>query len=328
MPALNASIAWTLHGLRAVILENRWLHLVVLPEAGGKLWQIRYKPHDADLLWNHPHLMPARHAIHARYDDVWSGGMDELFPTDEPTVIEGDSYPDHGELWSGVWDAETFQDAAQVGVRLRFHTPISSFAIEKTILLRRESIHVEIGYRLTNLTRGRFPFLLKLHPAFAVSPQHRIDFPPMTVVREPAFPGTLADLPICFPWPGTGTRDLRQVPDPAARATHFFYATNLAAGWCALTNTATGLASCLSFDLRVFPSCWLFATHGGWRNLNVAVLEPSTGYPLHFPSALAAGRVAWLDAGETLDTQVILTLQEGLSSVGGIDSTGNLLAGA
>lgn len=323
----KVSTAWMLHGLRAVILENRCLHLVILPEAGGKLWQIRYKPHDVDLLWNHPHTLPARHGINACYDDVWSGGMDELFPTDEPCVIEGESYPDHGELWSGVWDAETFCDAEQAGVRLRFVTPISSFAVEKTILLRLDSARVEITYQLTNLTGARFPFLWKLHPAFVVSPQHRIDFPPMTVVREPSFPGTLGSQPLCFPWPGKPPLDLRQIPDPAARATHFFYGTNLTEGWCALTNTATGLASCLSFDLSVFPSCWLFAAHGGWRNLNVAVLEPGTGYPLHFPSALEAGRARWLGAGETLNTRVVLTLQEGLQSVGGVDAAGNLLPG-
>jgi hypothetical protein len=253
--------------------------------------------------------------------------MDELFPTDEAGMIEGEQYPDHGELWTGAWDAETFADAEQAGVRLRFVTPISSVAIEKTFRLRPQSARVEISYQLTNLTGARFPFLFKLHPAFAVSAQHRIDFPPMTVVREPAFAGTLGDAPLCFPWPGTPTLDLRKVPDASARATHFFYGTNLQAGWCALTNTATGLSSCLSFDLGVFPSCWLFAAFGGWRNLNVAVLEPCTGYPLHFPSALEAGRVRWLAAGETLNTSVALTLQENLRSVGGIDAAGNLLAG-
>jgi hypothetical protein len=257
--------------------------------------------------------------------------MDELFPTDEAGEIQGESYPDHGELWTGAWDVETFQDAEQAGVRLRFVTPISSFAIEKTILLRPQSPRVEIAYRLTNLSRERFPFLWKLHPAFAVTPQHRIDFPPMNVVREPAFPGTLGDAPVHFPWPsahtGEATVDLRRVPDAASRATHFFYGTDLTAGWCALTNTATGLAGCLSFDLRVFPSCWLFAAFGGWRNLNVAVLEPCTGYPLHFASAMEAGRARWLAPGETLSTSVLFRLQEGLKSVGGMNAEGKLIPG-
>ncbi len=328
MSDLKLSTSWTLHGLRAILLENRFLQLVILPEAGGKLWQIRYKPHDVDLLWNHPRILPARHVINARYDDVWSGGMDELFPTDEACTLEGEGYPDHGELWTGNWQAEPFQAAEQVGARLTFVTPISAFAVEKTIALRPHSSSIEITYKLTNLGQARFPFLWKLHPAFAVTPHHRIDFPPMQVFREPGFPGTLGEAPLSFPWPCAPTPkqaiDLRRVPDASARATHFFYGSEMAAGWCALTNTKSGLATVLTFDQKVFPACWLFASFGGWRNLNVAVLEPSTGYPMNFA---AAGRQHWLAPNETLSTTVCLNLQENLSSVGGLDADGNILPG-
>ncbi len=65
----------------------------ILPEAGAKIWQITYLPLDTELLWNNPHIPPARHAIHAPYDDVWSGGWDELFPNDEETVIREQTLP-------------------------------------------------------------------------------------------------------------------------------------------------------------------------------------------------------------------------------------------
>ena len=331
MTDLRISLAWTFHNLDAIVLENRLLRLVILPQAGAKLWQITYKPHDADLLWNHPRIAPERHRIHAPYDDVWSGGMDDLFPTDEAGAIEGDLYPDHGELWTGGFTAETFQNSEEAGVTLSFATPISSFLMQKTIRLRPHSSRIEFDYRLTNASPRRFPFLFKLHPAFAVTPQHRIDFPAMRVVREPDFPGTLGDAPLTFAWPGAVAGccavDLRHVPDAQTQAVHFFYGTEMAAGWCALTNTATGLAAGLSFDPSVFPSCWLFASFGGWRNLNVAVLEPCTGYPFRMSSLLAAGRERWLDAGQTLNTRVTLNLQEGLTSVGGMDSDGRILPG-
>jgi galactose mutarotase-like enzyme len=328
MSDLKLCTSWTLHGLRALVFENRLLQLVVLPEAGGKLWQIRYKPHDADLLWNHPRIQPARHSIHARYDDVWSGGMDELFPNDDVCTLEGEPFPDHGELWTGAWQAEPFQTAEKVGVRLTFVTPISAFAVEKIIALRPGSSRIEISYKLTNQGQGRFPFLWKLHPAFAVTPHHRIDFPAMQVLREPGFPGTLGEAPLTFPWPCACTPnqaiDLRRVPDTSNRAVHFFYGTEMAAGWCALTNPKSGLATALTFDQKVFPACWLFASFGGWRNLNVAVLEPCTSYPMDF---LTANRQHWLAPGETLSTTVHMTLQENLHSVGGVDAKGNLLPG-
>lgn len=331
MNDLRISTAWTFHGLRTVLLENRFLRLEVLPEAGAKIWQITYKPLDAPLLWNRPRVVPARQAIHARYDDVWSGGWDELFPNDEAGLLQGEAVPDHGELWTGCWQAETFEHKDVVGVHLTFETPVSSFLVERTIRLRPQSPNFEIKYRFTNQNSEAYPFLWKLHPAFAVTAQHRIDFPSMRVVREPVFPGSLGDAPLSFAWPlapmGDVTVDLRNVPDVSSRAVHFFYGTELAGGWCGMTNRATGLASALRFDPEVFSSCWLFASHGGWRNLNVAVLEPATGYPFQVQAMIDAQRARWLAPGECLETSVLFATQEGLQSVGGVNADGFVLPG-
>jgi len=321
----------TLHELRAILIENRLLRLVVLPEAGGKIWQITYKPLDAPLLWNDCHEPPAMHGADASYDDVWSGGWDELFPNDEAGDVHGHRLPDHGELWTGNWHTEPLDGLDGAGVCLRFTTPISRFLAEKTILLRPESPIFEIHYRLTNLGDESFPFLFKLHPAFAVSTAHRIDFPPMTVLREPAFPGTLSAAPLSFPWPhahiGDAVLDLRQVPDASSGALHFFYGTEMSAGWCSVTNRATGLACALRFDPAIFSSCWLFATHGGWRDLNVAVLEPATASSLHIQSLIEEGRAHWLAPGESLETTVLFSAQEGLTSVSGVEGNGRILPG-
>ncbi|MGA8869027.1 MAG: hypothetical protein WB510_18785, partial [Candidatus Sulfotelmatobacter sp.] len=173
-----------------------------------------------------------------------------------------------------------------------------------------------------------FPFLWKLHPAMAVSPQHRIDFPPMQVVLEPAFPGTLAGASELGAWPliktSAGDVDLRRVTPEDARQLYFLYGTRMKGNWCALTNSATGLSCALQFDPEVFRCCWLFATYGGWRSYNVAVLEPCTGYPLNFEAMKAAGRHRRLALGETLQTSVRFLVQEGLRSVGGVDSSGKM----
>jgi hypothetical protein len=331
MDGLTLTTGSTPQGLRAILLENSLLRLVVLPEAGAKIGQITYKPLDAALLWNHPHLFPAPHVPSTSYDDVWSGGWDELFPNDEPGKLNGHYLPDHGELWTGNWQAEPFHRQDAAGVHLRFTTPISNFLVERTLLLRPHSATFEIHYRFTNQGAGTFPFLWKLHPAFAVSANHRIDFPPMAVVREPEFPGTLADAPPIFPWPhaplGDRVLDLRQVPDVSSRALHFFYGAGLVSGWCGITNRANRLGCALRFDSDVFPSCWLFATHGGWRDLNVAVLEPATGYPFQIQSMIDGGRARRLAPGASLETTVLFSAQEGLTSIGGVDENGSILPG-
>lgn len=319
---------WCYRGLRAVVLESNLLRVVVLPEAGAKIWQITYKPLDADLLWNNPRIPPARLASNSRYDDVWSGGWDELFPNDEAAVIEGEAYPDHGELWTTPWDAEPFTDADKVGVRLRCITPISAIEVEKIIGLRRDQGRIEFEHRFTNRGTAAFPFLWKLHPAMTVSRRHRIDFPPMNIVFEPGFPGTLTGVRGSGQWPflrtDAGDVDLRRVTSADTRQLYFFYGTEMKGNWCALTNSEIGLACALQFDPEVFRCCWLFATYGGWRSYRVAVLEPCTGYPLNFEAMKAAGRHRILARGETLRTKVQFLVQEGLQSVGSVDVSGTM----
>ena len=327
---LGISTDWSYRGLRAIVLENRYLRVVILPEAGAKILQVTWKPLDAALFWENPRTPPARLPMNSRYDDVWSGGWDELFPNDEACVIDGEAYPDHGELWTADWRAEPFSSDDEVGVRLRVATPVSAIVIEKTIRLRRDATQLEFRHVFHNPGTMPFPFLWKLHPALAVSAAHRIDFPAMQVIREPGFPGTLGGAPPSFDWPYAEVDgrllDLRRIPDPAARQLYFFYGTGLEAGWCALTNTASRLACGLVFDRAVFPSCWLFASYGGWRGHNVAVLEPCTGYPVDFAAMRAAGRHRTLEAGATLATDVLFTVQEGLESVGAIDAAGRISA--
>lgn len=327
---LTVSTEWGYRGLRTVVLENRLVRLVILPEVGAKIWQITYKPLDAAVLWNNPRIAPARLPPNSRYDDVWSGGWDELFPNDEVATIDGEMYPDHGELWTGEWTAEPFQKNDEAGVHLRFTTPISAISVEKTIRISRDSARVHFHHVFENLGQASFPFLWKLHPAMAVTPQHRIDFPQMKVITEPAFPGTLGGAPVGFDWPGTKIAgravDLRRVPAESEKQLYFFYGTEMEAGWCALTNTANRLACGLVFDQKVFASCWLFASYGGWRNYNVAVLEPCTGYPLNFESMRASGRQRTLAPGEKLSTDVLLTLQEGIAEVSRIEPDGTMVA--
>ncbi|HEY7352274.1 MAG TPA: hypothetical protein VH596_05855 [Terriglobales bacterium] len=326
MPELLVNGDCRYHGLRAVVLENRFLRLVILPEAGAKIWQITYKPLGADLLWNNSGIAPARLPVNSIYDDVWSGGWDELFPNDEVAVIDGKTYPDHGELWTGEWTAATFSKSDHVGVRLSYTTPLGSIEVEKTIRLLRDCSRIDFHHRFVNQGRMCFPFLWKLHPAMAVSPQHRIDFPKMKVILEPAFPGTLEGAAEISDWPivqtPRGEIDLRCVPPEQTRQLYFFYGTQMQGNWCAITNTSTGLACGLQFDSRIFSCCWLFGTYGGWRDYNVAVLEPCTGYPLNFEAMKAAGRHRIFAPGESLETDVHFSVQEGLRSVATMDASG------
>lgn len=314
MPELQISSEWSLRGLGAIVFENSLLRVVVLPALGGKVWQVVYKPFDEPLLWNNPRVVPSKQPFGARYDDVWAGGWDELFPNDECAVINGEPYPDHGELWTGEWQAVPFETQDAVGVELEFTTPISSCGVHKTISLRRGLGRLDFVHHIENFGAVPLPFLWKLHPAFAITPAHRLEFPPMKVVLERAFPGSLSAGPDEFEWPFCVTPearfDLRKVPPFNARQIYFLYGTEFQEGRCGIVNTASGLSSMIEFDPAVFQSCWLFASYGGWRNHRVAVLEPCTGFPIDFEAMQKAGHAKVLNPRETLTTQVSLSVEE------------------
>jgi hypothetical protein len=90
----------------------------------------------------------------------------------------------------------------------------------------------------------------------------------------------------------------------------FLLATSMERGECSVAHPAEGTGLRLSWDRHELPSCWLFASYGGgWRGLDVLVLEPCTGYPLSVAAGVQAGTHQTLPARATKSWQ--LTAQIG-----------------
>jgi hypothetical protein len=329
MPNLNLDTRWRLNGLRTVILENRFLRIAILPELGARIYELIYKPHDVNLLWTNPRITPARANFGSRYDDVWCGGWDELFPNCEAAVVNGEVFPDHGEIWSTEWDFETTQSAESISARFHCSTRISDASIEKTITLQPNMRQFQINYLLRNNLPTSMSFLWNLHIAMAVSEHHRLEFPHMKVHLEPSFPGSLIGAPPEFQWPsvkiGKESVDLARVPPLVKRCLHFFYGADLSAGWWGISDLESGLVCGLAFDRSIFSSLWLFGSFGGWRNLNVAVIEPSTGYPFKLEEAIRAKTCCQLEPSQELTTSVKFTVAENISQIRAMASDGGKL---
>jgi hypothetical protein len=329
LPNLNLDIRWQLDGLRTVIFENQFLRITILPELGARIYQLIYKPPDVNLLWTNPRIPPTRVNFASRYDDIWCGGWDELFPNCEAAVVNGEVFPDHGEICSAEWDFETMQNTESILARFRGTTRISGALIEKTITLHPNMRQFQINYLLHNNLPTVTPILWNLHVAMAVSEHHRLEFPDMKARLESKFLGSLVGAPNEFQWStvkiGEESVDLARVPPLTERRVHFCYGVHLAGGWCGITNHESGLACGLSFDPSVLRSLWLFGSFGGWRNLNVAVIEPSTGYPFRLEEAIQAGTCYQLEPDYELRTSVLFTVAENVSQIRGVTSDGRIL---
>lgn len=293
-------------GLQTLVLENDQLRVEILPELGGKIWSIVYKPRNRELLWHHPSVVPQRSLPGATFDDAFSGGWDELFPNDAPVMIDGIEYPDHGEIWTANcgWDVIDVSND-EVTVALQCIGSATNAAIERRLTLRSGESALQVNYTAHNTNEHPLKFHWKLHPALNMGPNARIEIPAERVVFDPEFAQEFPELKGTWPIVEGRNRDqidLRVAPVPTSNSTRFFYATELAEGWCAMTDLDDGIGIRFNFDRAVFPAVTVFGAYGGWRDLHTTILEPCTGVPYQLDRAIAAGRATELEPGGSFET--------------------------
>ena len=291
-----------------VVLESRALRLEVDPAHGGSLRSMRTPGARRDWLFFDQGRRPARLTGRESFDDVWSGGFEELFPNDAPGRFEGRDLPDHGELWNAPLSVVS-QDEQSLLLRRECRSVPARF--EKRIALAGAGLVLD--YRITNASREPFHFLFKLHPAMDVQAGDRILLPGGRVNPvDQEFGTRFARGPAA--WPQVPDRegrpfDLSLVPPRSSAAREFVYVSDLPAGWCGIERAGGRERIIFEFPLEVLPFCWLFMTFGGWRDYYTVVLEPCTNMPKDLGAAVAAGQCARLDAGGTLECAVTIRVE-------------------
>ncbi len=313
-------------GRAVVSLENAALRVSVMPDAGGHIFELIDRVADRDLLW-HNQRTPLRPAPYGAYfDDWWSGGWDEIFPSGDLGTFHDESMPYMGELWCVPWTVESWSDAGEAVILGSAFGTIAPARFERRLALHADEPVLRVRYRIENLDTRPLPFTWGIHPVFAVTPDHRIDLPagemlvgvssdpsmgtPGQVYRWPSLPDPAA--------PG-GMRDMGRVRARDAAVFGGHWATGLREGWLALTDTRTKRGVSILFDRAVFPDAWLWQVYGGWRGHHHLAIEPWTGHPQRLDDAITAGRALELAVGGMLETEVAFVLHEGLESVSAVE---------
>ncbi len=300
----------TVDGQSALRLNNGLVQVDVLPELGGKIWNLIHVPSQTQWIWHNPKTALQKVASGASYDDHWAGGWEELFPNDAAGMFQGRNLPDHGEWWSRPWNAEALESASgQSAVRLSLEGSVLRARCEKRIEVAANAAEVTIRYRIENLEDKPIHFLFKQHLAVAVTPEHRLEVPGGLVRPVDLDFSTRLGAEGPFPWPHGLDRkaqlvDLSVLPKPQERHREFVYIERLTEGACGVRDTVTGRSLRLKFSQNTFPFTWLFCTYGGWRDLYTAVLEPCTNMPKDLNEAFRLGNCASLEPGESLTTSV------------------------
>ncbi|MDQ3655930.1 MAG: aldose 1-epimerase family protein [Chloroflexota bacterium] len=313
------SDAWQLHGLQALVLENARLRVTVLPELGGKIWSIVAKAHDREMLWHHPRMPPRRAHYGATYDNWFCGGWDEVFPNDFPIEIDGESYPDHGEVWSlpARWQVGDSSDEA-VSVSLEHAGIALPTCFRKVLTLRRDEPVLRLAYEIANDGPAPLDVHWKTHPALPVTPGARLHLAIRRVIDDRDFGETFAERD--FVWPiapraDGRTLDLRSLPDPDSGTSQFYYGVGLEAGYAAISYPGEGVGFGLAFDPILLNSVWIFGSYGGWRGLNTVILEPCTGYLANLEAAIANRSVLTLAPHSTVETTLTASVLDGEAGI-------------
>lgn len=160
--------------LNVIRIENDQLQLSVLPDFGGKIYELINKLTGTQFLAE-PGGDPASFSL-PRYGDTfeppYSFGFDECFPniTMESSRVNGHvaELPDHGEIWSRGCEVRVSDDELiliSAGKALNYN-------FEKRITLIKN--RVVITYTLVNNESYPFHYIWSAHPLLAVDEGDRI----------------------------------------------------------------------------------------------------------------------------------------------------------
>lgn len=133
---------------RLLVLENSYLKVIILPELGGRIWQVIHKPSGAPMFYQNQVVKPTHWGIEQQKGWLALGGLEWSIP-----VIE------HGYDWGTPWAAKATVDSAdQAAVTVSTPRDGRLLSASITISLRAGAASFEITPTLTNLSAKALDF--------------------------------------------------------------------------------------------------------------------------------------------------------------------------
>jgi hypothetical protein len=192
-----------------IVLENTYLSLGILPELGGRLYQVVFKPTGNDELYRNPVIKPTAWGPPSPpypADANWwlaAGGIEWCFPVEE-----------HGYEWATVWGYDQVP-VADGGIMLTLFTrdPRRPYAVVD-IILPRDRAYFILRPRVVNSWGSDFRFqwwtnaMLAPGAANKPSPDLHFIFPTAEMTVHSTGDATLPPAGQPLSWPVYNGRDL------------------------------------------------------------------------------------------------------------------------
>ncbi len=197
----------TPHTYRLLILENAYLKVLLLPELGGRVWQVIHKPSGKPMFYQNDVVKPTHWGVAEQKGWLALGGLEWSLP-----VVE------HGYDWGTPWAYTVVADDPDRAT-VTVSTPRDGRFLHASIMitLRAGAASFEIAPTLTNLTDQPLAFSFwhnaMLAPGSGKRPSAGLHFvlPGDAMTLHSTNDAALPQPGGRFPWPIYGRRDLSRL---------------------------------------------------------------------------------------------------------------------
>ena len=163
-------------GLESILLQGRLVALTLVPEAGGKIVELRHRLSNRNWLWRNPNLTlerPSREADFAAELDV--GGWDEVALSIKPGEVRNGGQhiadiPDHGDLLTCDWNIDRLEakPGSDLLCEMSARGKAAKYLFERRIRIPESQAIVEFDYRMLNDGDQAVPYYWCAHPLLAI----------------------------------------------------------------------------------------------------------------------------------------------------------------
>lgn len=243
---------------RLLVLSNDYLTVTLLPELGGRVYELIFKPTAHNELYRNPVVKPAPWGPPEQGWWLAVGGMEWGFPTDE-----------HGYEWGLPWRYQVLKGAAGVTVTLRDSDVVTRPVISVTLHLPNDRAALVVRPQIVNPTTSdvtvKYWTNAMLAPGAANAPSAdlRFLFPGEQVTVHSAGDPTLPPPGELMDWPVHGERDYSRLGN-WDRWLGFFEAPQAHGPFAGVYDTAAGEGV-----VRVYPADLARGSKGfalGWSD--------------------------------------------------------------
>ncbi|HKJ67074.1 MAG TPA: hypothetical protein VKA68_03905 [bacterium] len=300
------------------VLENDCIRIMLVPEFGGKMVELRNKITDTQF------LLPMQEKFYskkvpsygAKYDQFQPSGFDEFFPTMRACSLDDTHFPDHGEVWSLPWDLYTTQDALYLSIR----GVKTEYRLFKKIQLAENQI--SINYTLANLSDESLYYLWTANPLLnPVSGARIVIEPSITEVHL----DWISDHSLGNPgeevsWPRVlgSDRDFSIVQDPGPEVAFQVYTPKIRRGFFGMYYQQSDEALLFRVDPDEVPYMGLWISYEGWSanggdQSGSIALQPTNGWPGALDDAVEYGDCEKVEGKEVKEWTFSIDVQHEVS---------------